>query len=455
MPDDIAGPDPEHRRTRVYGVGLPARRAAVGILRPVLDGRQTFDEALKRSPGAMSMLSLVERDRALARMIATVTLRRRGEIEAVLRGFLDTGIPRASGPLHAILLSGVAQLLFMDTAPHAAIDLSVRLAQGDASSRRYDKLVNAVLRRVDREGAAALADIDGPRANTPDWLWDRWIRHYGAQVAREIAEANLVEPPLDISVKSDASGWAEKLGGVVLPTGTVRLAARGRIDALPGFDDGEWWVQDAAAALPARLLGRVEGERVADLCAAPGGKTAQLAAAGAIVTAVDLSLARLALVEENLVRLRLNAQTIAADAAEWTPEALFNAVLLDAPCSATGTIRRHPDVPWLRSQADISRLALLQSRLLDKAIDSLKPGGVLVYATCSLEPEEGVMQIERVLDARDDIALDPISAAEINGSAEWIAAPGYLRTLPCQMELEAPTISGMDGFFAARLTKTE
>lgn len=453
MPDDDTSDDRERRKTKVYGVGLAARRVAVELLRAVLDQHQAFDDALKRSSGAMMMLSLPERDRALARMIAATTLRRFGEIQAVLARFMETGMPTASGTLRANLYAAVAQLLFLNTPPHAAIDLAVRLAQNDAKSRRFDKLVNAVLRRVDTDGREALAELDAVRVNTPDWLWNRWVATYGEALTRDIAAAHLNEPPLDLSVKSDAAEWAETLGGVVLPTGTVRLKSKGKIDALPGFSDGAWWVQDAAAALPARFLGQVRGERVLELCAAPGGKTAQLVAAGGLVTAIDISPTRLALVDENLARLQLSAQTIAADATEWQPEQKFNAILLDAPCSATGTIRRHPDIPWIKKETDIAQLAALQTRLLDNALRMLNPGGVLVYATCSLEPEEGAHQIERVLGLHKDLVLDPISAAEVNGDMEWIAEPGYLRTLPCQLERDQPGMSGMDGFFAARLVK--
>ena len=322
-------------------VGLPARKAAVELLTTVLVKKQPLDEILSRSLAVGWMFNLPQRDRALTRAIVATALRRRGQIDAVLDRFLDRGLPKNAGALYPILLSAAAQLIFLKTPPHAAIDLAVRTAQGDARARRYDKLVNAVLRRVASEGEGIAASLNAARINTPDWLWTRWLSFYGETRTYEIAAANLVEPPLDVTVKRDPELWAERLEGRVLPTGSVRLLAKGRIEQLPGYTQGAWWVQDTAAALPARLLGPVAGSCVADLCAAPGGKTAQLASAGASVVAVDISERRLRMLTENLARLGLEATTIAADAANWSPEMRCDAILLDAPCTATGTIRRH------------------------------------------------------------------------------------------------------------------
>jgi len=330
-----------------------------------------------------------------------------------------------------------------------AIDLAVRLAQWDPRAKRYDKLVNAVLRRVSEKGADIAASLDAARVNTPDWLWDRWVRAWGEDRTSAIAESQLIEPPLDLTVKADPDLWAEKLGGRVLPTGSVRIIPRGRIEDLPGFAEGAWWVQDAAAS--AQLLGDVSGKRVADLCAAPGGKTAQLAARGAMVTAVDLSQNRLTRLEENLDRLGLSAETVVADASQWRPETRFHAVLLDAPCSSTGTIRRHPDVPYLKSNADIAELAALQTKLLDNAVRLLAPGGTLVYSTCSLEPDEGEAQIAALLARNDTLRVAPLRTDEPFGGTAWAQASGVLRTFPFQMQLDSPEWSGMDGFFAARL----
>ena len=320
--------------------------------------------------------TLEPRDRGLARLIAATVLRRLGELEAVLNSYLEKPLPKQKGALWPILLSGAAQLLFLETPPHAAVGLAVDQTRGDRHAGRYDKLVNALLRRVSREGAAALRSQDAVALNVPAWMLQRWTDAYGAEEARRIAGASLNEAPLDISVKSSPEAWAERLGGKVLPTGSVRLEAGGRIEDLPGYSDGGWWVQDAAASLPARLLGPVAGKSVADLCAAPGGKTAQLAAAGADVTAVDLSSSRLQRLRDNLARLNLKAQVVEGDAGTWAPGSTFDAVLLDVPCTSTGTIRRHPDILRLKRAEDVVALAEVQSRLLDNAARLVASGGV-------------------------------------------------------------------------------
>jgi 16S rRNA (cytosine967-C5)-methyltransferase len=424
-------------------------------LSAVIDKKQPLDDILSRSLATGWMFDLPQRDRALARAIVATSLRRRGEIDRVLDTFLERGMPDKSGKLYPILLSGAAQLIFLKTPPHAAIDLAVRLAQWDSRARRYDKLVNAVLRRVAKEGDSIVANLDAPRVNTPDWLWDRWVARYGEERAHAIAAANLIEPPLDLTVKSDPQHWAIEMSGRVLPTRSVRLLPKGRIEALPGFEQGAWWVQDVAASLPAHLMGDVKGQRVADLCAAPGGKTAQLALGGASVVAVDISKTRLKTLSSNLARLGLAAATVAADAATWAPEERFDAVLLDAPCSSTGTIRRHPDIPYLKSPKDIEALATLQARLLDNATALLKPGGVLVYSTCSLELEEGEAQIAALLARKPDIKVDPILPSELFGREDWLQSPGFLRTFPFELDLGTPEWSGMDGFFAARLKRNK
>ena len=436
-------------------VGLPARRAAAELLSAVLQKKQPLDDVLGRSLDQGFMFDLPARDRALARAIVATSLRRKGQLDHVLGTFLERGLPERSGTLYPILLSAAAQLIFLQTPPHAAIDLAVRLVQYDPKAKRYDKLANAVLRRVASEGEAIAATLDAARINTPDWLWSRWVGHWGEARARAIADAHLIEPPLDLTVKSESAQWAERLSGLVLPTGSVRFLPKGRIEAMPGFDDGAWWVQDAAASLPVRLLGDLTGQRVADLCAAPGGKTAQLVLAGASVVAVDSSKTRLALLAENLNRLGLEADTVLADAVAWHPEERFDAVLLDAPCSSTGTIRRHPDIPYTKSPKDIVSLAALQARLLDNAATLVKPGGRLVYSTCSLEPEEGEAQIAAFLVQNDAFSLEPIEPSELFGQTAWIEPSGALRTFPYELTLETPEWSGMDGFFATRLIRSD
>ena len=400
------------------------------------------------------MYALIEpRDRAFARLIVVTVLRRHGELDAVVRAFIDKPLPANTGLLWPILLAASAQLLCLATPPHAAISLAVDQARADGGARRFDKLVNAVLRKVSVEGPARLAALDGVRLNTPDWLWQRLIATYGNDQGRAIAQANLTEAALDIAVKGDAAGWAERLGGIVLPTGGVRTKSRGRIEELPGYGDGDWWVQDSAAGLPGRLLGHITGQAIADLCAAPGGKTAELVSAGARVTAVDVSSARVGRLAENLARLRLEAELITADVTSWAPGRLFDGVLLDAPCTATGTIRRHPDILRLKRVADVAQLAALQARLLEAAARLVRPGGTLVYCSCSLEPEEGSQQIARFLSAHPGFIRNPVTPADVGGLPELISADGDLRTLPVHLRHDDPELCGLDGFYAARLTR--
>ena len=430
--------------------GLPARRLAADIVDGVLRRRRPLDEQF--GDASATLAALPERDRALVRALTATVLRRLGSLRHLLGLMLDRGPPKEAPRVETALLIGAAQILFLDVPDHAAVDLAVRLTQADRRAARYAGLVNAALRRLAREGAERLAGLDAILLDTPHWLMARWIATYGEATARAIAAACSREPALDLTVKRDPELWAARLGGRVLPTGTVRLIAHGPITALPGFAEGAWWVQDAAAALPARLLGDVSGLCVADLCAAPGGKTAQLAAAGARVTAVDRSPARLAQVGENLARLSLSAELVEADVAEWTAGP-FDAVLLDAPCSSTGTIRRHPDVPWLKSPADIAKLAALQRRLLERAVALTKPGDELVYCVCSLEPEEGEHIVADLLAREPNVRRIPIAAAELFGCGEFITKHGDLRTLPCHFPDAEPRLAGLDGFYAARLQR--
>jgi 16S rRNA (cytosine967-C5)-methyltransferase len=441
----------DDRLTRDFRVGLPARDAAVSLLDTVLGRGQSFDAVFGAQTRHGRLATLAQRDKALTRAIAATTLRRLGQIDALLAQFIARPPAKSSGPLGAILRTALAQILFMGTPSHAVVNLAVHQAKSDRRARHFDKLVNAVLRRATREGAELVAQQDAVRLNTPDWLWQRWCSHFGEETTRAIALAHLSEAALDLSVKSDASMWAENLDGLLLPTGSVRLAHKGRIESLAGYDDGAWWVQDAAAALPALLLGEMAGKSVVDLCAAPGGKTAQLASRGARVTALDISENRLEWLKGNLERLQLEVRCVVADATTWRPGERFDAVLLDAPCLATGTIRRHPDIPHLKKPADLDKLAALQARLLDAALTLIEPGGTLVYCTCSLEPEECEAQIDRLLATSSNLRLDPISPDEIAGQADWLSDRGMLRTLPHQLSGLGPGLDGIDGFFAARL----
>jgi 16S rRNA (cytosine967-C5)-methyltransferase len=428
--------------------GLAARRIAADIVSGVLRRKRPLDELLESS----GLGALPERDRALVRAIVGMVLRRLGTLRHLIGGLLERGVPREAPQIEPVLLIGAAQILFLGVPDHAAVDLSVRLAQADRHAKRYSGLVNAVLRQLTRDGATRLAALDAVLLDTPDWLMRRWIAHYGEATARAIAAAHAQEPALDLTVKNDPEAWAARLNGRVLKTGTVRTIASGPISQLPGYDDGEWWVQDAAAALPARLLGDVRGKSVADLCAAPGGKTAQLAHAGAQVIAVDRSAQRLARLRQNLTRLKLSAETVEADAAEWQAGP-FDAVLLDAPCSSTGAIRRHPDIPWLKSEADLKKLVALQARLIDRAATLVKPGGTLVYCTCSLETAENEETVSALLGRNPDLRRSPIDAAEVSGLVELLTPEGELRTLPCHLPDPDPRMSGLDGFYAARIAR--
>jgi 16S rRNA (cytosine967-C5)-methyltransferase len=430
--------------------GLEVRRIAAEILEGVLRQRRSLDEQFD-STGRLATLD--ERDRALTRALVATVMRRLGTLRHLLGLFLAEGFPPQAPRVETALLLGAAQILFLGVPDHAAVDLAVRLVQANRHAVHFAGLVNAVLRRLTREGAERLATLDGPVLDTPPWLLGRWIDRYGAATAHAIAAAHGIEPALDLTVKSDAEIWAEKLNGRVLPTGSVRTLAHGTVTALPGFAEGAWWVQDTAASLPARLLGDIRGLRVADLCAAPGGKTAQLVLAGATVTAVDRAPARLNRLRENLARLSLEAELVCADAAAWTVEQKFDAVLVDAPCSATGTIRRHPDVPWLKRASDITALAALQRRLIDHAVTLTKPGGVLVYCTCSLEPEENESIVADLLSRAPQVRRAPIAAAEVFGQTAFVSPEGDLRTLPCQLPDTDSRRAGIDGFYAVRLIK--
>jgi 16S rRNA (cytosine967-C5)-methyltransferase len=436
--------------------GLAARRIAADILDGVLHKHRTLDDQLDGAAAHPGLKSLADRDRALMRRLVATILRRLGTLGHLLSRLLDRGIPTDAPRAQSALLIGAAQILWMDVPDHAAVDLSVRLVQSDRRAAKYAGLVNAVLRRCAREGEGLIEEVKSQMLDVPPWLLSRWIAHYGDRAAREIAEAISHEPSLDITVKSDAEQWASRLHGEMLPTGTVRTQLQGSVTMLPGFAEGHWWVQDAAAALPVRLFGDVAGKSILDLCAAPGGKTAQLAHAGARVTALDRSPVRMARLRDNFARLSLQVDAIVTDATEWRGGSGggFDGILLDAPCTSTGTIRRHPDVAWLRQEADIAPLVALQRRLLQEAVTLLRPGGTLVYCTCSLEPEEGEEAISALLASESAMRRAPIEAGEVAGLAEILNAEGDLRTLPSHLRQPDPKLSGLDGFYAARLVKS-
>jgi 16S rRNA (cytosine967-C5)-methyltransferase len=408
----------------------PTREAAFDLLAGVLDRRRPLEEVLDALP------AIAPRDRAAAHRLAAAVLRRMGTLDAILEPFLYKAPPE---PVRHVLRLGAAGLLLLETPSHAAVATAVALARA-LGLAPFAGLINAVLRRVAEAGVAPLADLDGPRLDTPTWLWASW-----GDKARDIAVAHQREAPLDINLKPGTLSE----GGSRLPTGSVRFPAGTPVTEISGFERGEVWVQDAAAALPARLLAARAGEYVADLCASPGGKTAQLAASGAAVVAVERDRARLARLAENLRHWHLQAELVQADAAAWVPVRQFDAVLLDAPCSATGTIRRHPDVPYLKRPRDVRALTETQDRLLKAAAAMLREGGRLVYSVCSLQPEEGTPRVEAAV-ARGGLRHDPFTPAELADLPEALTRAGFLHTLPSMWSEQG----GMDGFFAARLIKT-
>jgi len=414
--------------TQLVTAGQAARKAALAILSDVLRKRRPLDAALEHAS------RLEPRDAGFARAIASETLRRFGQLDALIRSFVaKPPPPHKAGPALEILLMGACELLFLNVAPHAAVDGANRLAQSDDKAVHFKPLINAVLRRVSREGAGVIAGQDAARLNTPDWLWSRWVRSYGEDVARAIAAAHLIQAPLTVVDKQ-----------------APRFDAVRRVEAMPDFSQDDFWVQDAAATLPVHLLGEVKGARVIDLCAAPGGKTAQLAALGAEVTAVERDESRMVRLKENMARLKLDATFINEDVRDARIEpAPF--VLLDAPCTATGTIRRHPELPWIKSASDVTLVAGASAELLDCAAAMTAPGGLLVFAVCSLEPEEGPEQTALFLDAHPEFSRVPLAPNDVFGHAEFIDANGDLRTLPCHLAEQG----GMDGFYAARLKRSK
>ncbi|MCL2469564.1 MAG: methyltransferase domain-containing protein [Alphaproteobacteria bacterium] len=427
---------------------LKARLAAFDILQNVLRKKQALDESFDRHP---LIAALEKRDRGFVHVLVATSLRHLGQIDGAIKSCLDRK-DDLKAPVMDLLRLGAAQLLFLETASHAAVDTSVQIAASQPQLLPYKGLINAVLRRLSRQGAAFVQKQDGPRLNTPVWLWESWVAAYGAKAARLIAQAHAAQAPLDLSFKGDPAVGAKRVGGMLLPSGTVRLEQQVALETLEGFAAGDFWVQDAAAAMIARLLGDVRGKDVLDLCAAPGGKTLQLAAMGAQVTALDRADKRLARLRDNLARTKLQATLICADAQQYKPAQKADFILLDAPCTATGTIRRHPDIPYLKTKDDVLRLSNLQRELLDYAATHLlSDKGVLVYAVCSLQKQEAEDQIEAFLARYQDFERVPTAAQDLGfaESGELISKQGDLRCLPCFWGKQG----GMDGFYAARLRR--
>lgn len=443
--------------------GLQPRLIALDWLFGICRRQKSLDELFTFAEQNPNWQKLEGRDRAFARSLLMTALRHKGEIDFILSQLLKKA-PQTKTRVNEILCLGITQLLFMDVSDHAAIDTSVRLAKQSDKSRHLAKLVNAILRQVTRAKPEELASPDGPLINVPELWRKRWTKHYGEETAQKIALASLEPAALDIIVKAGADEWAEKLDGKVFSTSGsndksygFRKDHKGIITELDGFKDGAWWVQDFSAHLPCTLFestpgfGSLEGKQVADLCAAPGGKTAALLTRGADVTAVDISEKRLGRLNENLERLSLSADIKQADILAYEPEQKFEAILLDAPCSATGTIRRHPDILFLKNEALIFELKKLQRKMLEKAIGFLKPGGILLYCTCSLEKEEGEKQIDEFLSSHSHVQRVPIKQEEIGGHADWLTKSGDVRLLPFFSPFESNEWPGMDGFFISRL----
>ena len=434
--------------------GLAARKTAARLLSAIVDARTPLDGLTDHDHGHPQFRALELRDRALVRAILTTALRFRRTIQALIDARLERPLPANAHALSHILHVAAAQILFLDVPDSAAVDLAVTHAKEDPRTTRFSALVNGVLREIARRKERALPAALAQTTDAPDWFAQGLRETYGEAHAAAILAAHRLEPAIDLTVKSDAEGWASRLGGIALPTGGVRLERLpGPLTELPGFSDGEWWVQDAAASLPARLFGDIAGQRVADLCAAPGGKTAQLAHAGATVTALELSPNRAKRLAANLDRLKLEARIVEGDLFAFTPDAPFDAVLLDAPCSSTGTVRRHPDVPWTKGPRDVEKLAALQARMLAHAATLVKPGGRIVFSNCSLERAEGEALVEAFLAADPEIVADPVRPGEFPFLDPFLNDDGTIRTTPAGLTLASPAVSGLDGFFAARLKR--
>jgi len=427
--------------------GYAARRIAALAYDRAIRGKGPLDESLAAAPG---FDALEPRDRAFARLLAATAVRRTGQTQAALDTFLNKPLPDDAHMARALLQTGAAQLIWLGTAAHAAVSATVGLAKEDPAIARFAGLFNAILRKVAADGAP-IARGTPPSANLPDWLAASWRAAYGSDRTEAIAAACAREPTLDLSLKDPASAahWAEALGADILPGGSLRKRSIGDLTALPGYEDGAWWAQDAGAALPARLLGVTPGERVLDLCAAPGGKTLQLAAAGADVTALDASPKRLKRLSANLARTGLSADIIATNGRTWRSEAQFDAILLDAPCTATGTLRRRPDAAWTKQAGDAASLMPIQDDLAATAVTALRPGGRLVICTCSLQPEEGEDWLARNLAAHPGLTTDPVRPEELPGLEAAILASGAVRLTPDMWSEQG----GIDGFFIARLHK--
>lgn len=433
--------------------GLEARMAAAKLLAAVVDRKTPLDGMMDAQTGNPAYRALGDADRALVRAILHSALRALPRIEAILDMLLDAPLPDGARALHHLMVVAAAQMLFLDVPDHSAVDLAVEQANRDPRNRRFAKVVNAVLRRLGREKQALLQQVSSVVC-MPDWFFSRLVKAYGQSEAEKMAAAQMVPAAIDLTVKSSPDQWAEKLNGKLLPTGSVRLADfRGSIPSLEGFAEGEWWVQDAAAAIPVLMFGDLAGKIAADLCAAPGGKTAQLVRHGAVVTAVEQSASRITRLKGNLDRLGYSADVVQANLLDYKPDEGFDAVLLDAPCSSTGTTRRHPDVLWTKGPADIEKLAEVQEKLLRHALTLVRPGGSVVFSNCSLDPLEGEAVVARVLADNPQFERVAALAQDWPGLEAAITPLGEFRTTPAMLPADDGFAGGLDGFYACQLRR--
>lgn len=418
--------------------GLPARRTAHHLMMQITTEGRLMAELI--AGGALAQLA--NDDRARAQRLATDTLRGLDRADRMLKPYLKKTPP--DHVLNALRL-GVIELCG-GAAPHGVVNAYVEIVSRNKRTQSMKGLTNAILRKIAEEGPQGWAKRAIPL--TPGWLRQPLVAAWGRDAVTGIEAAHFAGAPLDLTAKGDPAELAQAVGGVVLPTGSVRIADAGQVSALPGYAQGDWWVQDAAAAIPVKALGDVAGLRVLDLCAAPGGKAMQLAAGGAQVTALDISERRMGRIAENLTRVGLSATCVVSDAFDFA-EGDFDAILLDAPCSATGTIRRHPDLPYAKDGSEFGALIAQQEAMIDHALTLLKPGGRLVFCTCSLLPDEGEVQVEEALNRHPGLTTD-VAALSIAGiDPAWITPEGGLRLRPDYW----PELGSMDGFYVAVLTK--
>ena len=444
-PDPISRQSGKAQRDARLPDSVKARRCAALAVMDVSANGTALELALA---GTDDYAGLEPRDRAFARAIAATVFRRSGQIKAVLKPFVRKA---PTAPVQAVLRTAVAQIVFMEVPPHAAVSESVEVLKSRKTTQGFANFANAVLRKVVEEGKK-IAAATPPKANIPGWIRGEWERSYGKIPMTKIAVQLIKDPGLDLTVTQNREDLAAATGGTPVGQQSLRLKSIGDVTALPEFEAGSWWAQDLAAAQPAQILMRqfsdLKDVRVLDMCAAPGGKTLQMAAARMNVTAVDKSGGRLKRLEENLARTKLSATVIQKDALELEAEP-FPAVLLDAPCSATGTFRRHPDVLHNRSPKSVADLVRLQDKLLPKAASLTAPGGVLVYAVCSLQPDEGLPRIMKFLEEVPDFCLIPILSLPGLDLPPARFEGGVVRTLPCDL----PKSGGLDGFFIAALRR--